>query len=78
MEISGCVQNGVVVLTNGVSLPEGAAVTVVYSGPIKKPPRALHTRVSFPLVRSAAPRSVDLTSDRIAELLDDEDAPPRR
>jgi hypothetical protein len=74
MEITGCVQNGVVVLTDGVSLPEGAAVTVVYPPPIKKPPRALHARVSFPLVRSAAPGSVDLTSDRIVELLDDEDA----
>jgi hypothetical protein len=78
MEITGCVQNGVVVLANGASLPEGAAVTVVYGGPSTKPQPADQTRVSFPLVHSAQPGSVDLTSDRIAEILDDEDAAPGR
>jgi hypothetical protein len=74
MEIPGCVQNGVVVLTNGTSLPEGAAVTVVFQPP-ERPARGDRNRASFPLVHSSRPGSVDLTSDRIAELLDDEDAP---
>lgn len=75
MTISGCVQNGVVVLQGGVSLPEGAAVAVVY--PAQAPP-AQRKRVLFPLVRSAQPGSVDLTKERIAELLDADDAAPRR
>ena len=78
MEISGFVQNGVVVLDNGASLPEGASVTVVYC----QPPLASHpteaSRVSFPLVRSPQPGSVNLTSDRIAEILDDEEIAPGR
>jgi hypothetical protein len=74
MEITGHVQNGVVILTNGASLPEGAAVTVVYQEPSVKRPRAEQTRVSFPLVRSSQPGTIDLTNDRIAEILDEEDA----
>jgi hypothetical protein len=74
MEIRGCVQNGVVVLTNGASLPEGVAVTVVFQPP-ERPARSDQTRASFPLVHSSRPGSVDLSGDRIAELLDDEDAP---
>jgi hypothetical protein len=78
MEITGYVHNGVIVLEDGVSLPEGAGVTVVYSELSARPQPAGQTRVSFPLVRSAQPGSVDLTDDRIAEILDDEDAAPRR
>jgi len=74
MEIIGCVHNGVVVLANGVSLPEGAAVTVVYCESSPQPQPADQTRVSFPLVRSAQPGSIDLTNDRMAEILDEEDA----
>ena len=73
MEISGRVQNGVVVLDGPMSLPEGVAVTVVVrSSPrihVSKNPK----RVEFPLVRSSAPGSVHLTNERIGELQDEED-----
>jgi hypothetical protein len=79
MKFTGHVQNGVVVLEGEISLPEGAAVTVVYSGRVAKPARGIeHLRVQFPLIRSAQPGSIDLTNDRIAEILDDEDAAPGR
>jgi hypothetical protein len=77
MVIPGHVSNGVVVLEGEAALPEGAAVAVVY---LAQPPRtqgASRTRVSFPLVRSKQPGSVDLNNDRIAEILDGEDAAPR-
>jgi len=74
MEIQGRIQNGVVVFDDSVSLPEGAAVTVVLR---IKP--VIHVspapnRVKFPLILSASPASVDLTNERIAEILDQEDA----
>ena len=73
MEILGHLQNGVIVLDGSVSLPEGAAVTVIVrSSPVMrfaKNPK----RVEFPLVHSTAPGSVHLTNERIAEILDEED-----
>lgn len=73
MDISGHIQNGVVVLDSPVTLAEGTAVTVtVRTSPVihfAKSPK----RVEFPLVHSEAPGSVDLTNERIAEILDDED-----
>ena len=74
MEISGHVQNGVVVLDGAVSLPEGAAVTVT----LRTGPRirlAKHQKqVEFPLVRSNAPGSIHLTNEIIGQILDEEDA----
>jgi hypothetical protein len=73
MEIRGRVENGVVVLEGGAALPEGAVVSVSY--PVS-PPAAPHgpgPRVQFPLVPSDRPGSVDLTADRVAELLYDDD-----
>ena len=77
MKIPGRVRNGVVVFEKGASLPEGAAVVVVYpaASPESQPPQ--QKRVQFPLVRSAQPGSIDLTNDRIAENLDDQDPAPR-
>ena len=73
MEIPGHVQNGVVVLDGPMSLPEGAAVTVVVrSSPVTHFSRN-PKRVEFPLVRSTAPGSIDLTNERIAEILEEED-----
>ena len=73
MEILGHVQNGVIVLDDPVSLPEGAAVTVIVrSSPVihfAKNPK----RVEFPLVHSTAPGSVHLTNERIGEILEEED-----
>jgi hypothetical protein len=73
MEIRGHVKNGVVVLDDGASLPEGTPVTVscvtvrIWRKPGKK------TRIRLPLVRSNHPGSVNLTNERIAEILDEED-----
>ena len=71
--IPGRVKNGVVVLENGTRLPEGAAVTVV---PGKAPVIRVATRqrrVVFPLVRSKHPGTLDLTNERIAQILEQED-----
>jgi hypothetical protein len=73
MEIPGHVRNGVVVLDGKSKLPEGASVTVSYPASAAPPP-AQRKRVSFPLVRSANPGSVHLSNERIAEILNDEDA----
>ena len=72
MQISGHIPNGVVVLDESTSLPEGTPVTVT----VRTEP-AIHfaknrTRVQFPLVESDRPGSVHLTNERIAEILEDE------
>ncbi|NLS94554.1 MAG: hypothetical protein GXX96_20550 [Planctomycetaceae bacterium] len=69
MNIPGRVRNGVVVPEGGASLPEGAAVVVVYPAAPPQPQSPQPKPVQFPLVRSAQPGSVDLTNDRIAEIL---------
>jgi hypothetical protein len=73
MEIRGRVHNGVVVLEGDLPLPEGTIVTVSCpDSPPKMSPEPDH-RVQFPLVRSDRPGSLDLTNNRIAELLNDND-----
>jgi hypothetical protein len=74
MNIPGRVQNGVVVLEGPMALPEGAAVTVSYRTPPVIRVAKHQKRVEFPLVPSAAPGSVHLTNDMIADILDAEDA----
>ena len=73
MNIRGRVHNGVVVLQEGPALPEGTEVIVSCDRP---PPRhrAKQRRVELPLVRSGKPGSVLLDGERIAEILDEEDA----
>jgi hypothetical protein len=78
MEITGRVQGGVVVLQQGASLPEGAFVAVVYPAPRPPKPPAAKRRIELPLVHSDRPGSVDLSGPKIAEILDAEDAAPRR
>ena len=78
MEIHGRVQNGVVVLDGDVSLPEGADVSVLYPAPSGSKPAVEKRRIRVPLVQTNQPGSVHLTGERIAEILDDEDASPRR
>jgi hypothetical protein len=78
MGISGHVQNGVIVLDGPVSLPEGAAVTVVYPAQAAKPQGATRPVIEcepgkLPLVRSATLGSVHLTNERIQEIFDEED-----
>jgi hypothetical protein len=77
MEILGHVHNGVIVLDGNPNLPEGAVVTVFYPAVPTPPPAVPRKRVPFPLVRSTQPGSVSLTNQRIAEILDEEDAAPR-
>lgn len=76
MEIQGRVQNGLVVLDGGVSLPEGASVSVLYPVPSRAKPVVAKRRIQLPLVHCDQPGSVHLTSERIAEILDAEDAAP--
>ena len=73
MTIPGRVHDGVVVLEGGSRLPEGAVVTVVYESEPADRTRERH-RVQVPLVRSKHPGTLNLTNQRIAEILDEEDA----
>jgi hypothetical protein len=75
MEAQGRVCNGVVVLEGGLSLPEGTLVTVSYPGAPPAEPTKMRQAVQLPLVRSDRPGSRQLTAERVAELLEDEDVP---
>ena len=74
MDISGHIQNGVVVLDSPVILAEGTAVTVTVRSEPRVHVAPRRKRVAFPLVSSNAPGSVHLTNQQIAEILDEEDA----
>jgi hypothetical protein len=75
MGINGRVEGGVVVLEGASTLPDGTAVSVIpRASPVirvSKQPR----QVVLPLVPSRKPGSVDLTGDRIAAILQDQDVP---
>ena len=76
MTIPGHVRGGVVVFDGDSALPDGTAVSVVSrTSPVV---RVAKTRrpVVLPLVPSDRPGSVDLTSERIAEILSEQDATP--
>ncbi len=73
MKIRGRVHNGVVVLEDGATLPEGAMVTVSCDVVLVPKKAAKGKRIQFPLVHSEHPGSLDLTSERIAEILEEED-----
>lgn len=74
MVIQGHVQNGVVILEQGSNLPEGATVTVWYPGATGPKQSLGERRIEVPLVPSNEPGSVRLTNERIAQILDEEDA----
>jgi hypothetical protein len=74
MEIQGRVHHGVVVLEGEPELPEGMVVTVSFPDPPHLEPPVPRRRVSLPLVPSDRPGSLHLTAERIAEILDDDDA----
>jgi hypothetical protein len=76
MELQGRVCDGVVVLEGQAELPEGATVTVTY--PAVARDTASKKRIQVPLVRCKYPFPAPLTNERIAEILDEEDAAPRR
>jgi hypothetical protein len=69
MVITGKVRNGVVVLDEGFSLPEGTRVYVTLASEAET-----GNWVEFPLVDSSAPGTVELTNERIAELFAEEDS----
>ena len=62
-----------VVLQAETKLPDGTPVTVVYPGVRIRRKPGKQKRVKFPLIRSEHPGTVDLTNERIAEILDQED-----
>ena len=76
MVIPGRVHNGVVVLEGDSALPEGAVVAVSYDEPPATSRTSGNHRIQVPLVRTGEPGSVHLTGQRIAEILNDEDAAP--
>jgi hypothetical protein len=76
MVVLGRVQNGVVVLEGNSNLPEGAVVTISYAEAPAKKATLGATRIELPLVRTGSPGSVQLTGERIAEIMDEEDAAP--
>jgi hypothetical protein len=78
MTVSGRVQNGVVILEGAVALPEGALVSVTYSGANGAAAAPMKQRIEVPLVRTGEPGTLMLTGERIAQILDEEDASPRR
>ncbi len=89
MQTLGHIHNGVVILDEGVSLPEGTRVYVSVLPTGKGVPEIERTPGALPLVRGAAavqrsvvlpifdfdgPPDIDLNNERIAEILDREDA----
>jgi len=73
MEIQGTVQNGVIVLDDVASLPEGARVVVLTLEPLPPNPLSTKRRVQLPLVTNGEPGGIQLTNERIYEILDEED-----
>lgn len=71
MMISGRVQNGVVVPDGNAHLPEGAQVCITL---VPSSEQVTKRPVQLPLVTSEKPGSIHLTNQRIAEILEDEDA----
>lgn len=79
MELSGFVQNGVIVLTGGASLPEGTPVTVRCGVDATTPPPVAERKyVVFPLVDSENPGTLHLTNAMIGEIFDEEEASASR
>lgn len=78
MELHGLVQNGVIVLSGGLSLPEGTPVTVSCSLEAASQLAPEKKRVQLPLVRTGEPGSLNLTNERIAEIFDEEDVASSR
>lgn len=71
MQIRGHIHDGLVVLDRDPGLPNGTEVSV--SLPMGMDAK-IRQRVTFPLIPGKSPSSVDLTNERIAEIMDDDDA----
>jgi hypothetical protein len=80
MQTLGHIQNGVVVLDEGVRLPEGTrvSVSVLSIGRGKSTPgirsAAVQRPVALPIFDYDGPPDIGLTNERIAEILDRDDA----
>ena len=80
MDTLGHIQNGVVVLDEGVSFPEGTRVCVsVLSNRRGESTRRIHAAavqrpVVLPIFDYDGPPDIGLTNERIAEILDRDDA----
>jgi len=74
MEIPGRVENGVVVLEGPAKLPEGARVSVSYPSTPRLHVAPVQRPVSLPIFDYDGPADINLTNDRIAEILDRDDA----
>lgn len=72
MEAFGHVQNGVVVLDEGASLPEGTRVYVTVA-PLTDKPQIEYLPGQLPVVRGGVPGSLNLTNERIHEILEQEE-----
>jgi len=75
MRIKGRVRRGVILLPKGVTLPEGAEVIISCESQSASDSMKEAKRVEFPLVHSKHPGTLQLTFERVAELLDQDDAP---
>jgi hypothetical protein len=74
MTIPGRIRNGVVVLDGESTLPDGTLVSVVSRvSPVIRVAKQQRP-VALPLVPSNQPGAVDLTAERIADILDEQDA----
>ena len=73
MQVRGRVLNGVVVLSQDCAPPEGAEVTVAWIEEATAGTTPSRPRIQLPLIYSSRPGSVPMTSDRVAELLEEED-----
>jgi hypothetical protein len=78
MIIPGRVHNGMVIPEGGAALPEGAAVSICFPAPTGVAAAPEKKRIQVPLVRTGRPGRVALTGERIAAIMDEEDACPRR
>jgi hypothetical protein len=74
MEIRGRVHNGVVLLEGQLALPDGTEV-MVFCDVAPAVDGVRQKRTEFPLVHSERPGTLQLTAERGAELLEDEDVP---
>lgn len=74
MNFTGRVENGAIVLDPAASLPEGAQVVVVYPSPPKVHVASERRAVQLPIFPYGGKPDIELTNDRIAEILAAEDA----
>lgn len=72
MTIKGRVRDGVIVLEDGVTLPEGTAVKVSCDATPAAQPVG-KKRIELPLVHSKHPGTLKLTGKRVSELAEEED-----